>query len=111
MTVEQIVQKQLDHYNKHELEPFVACFSEDIKVYNLVDDKLLFEGRDAFRERYRLRFKDQTVHAELVNRMIIGQQAIDHEHVTGLDTNVMKQAVAIYEVKDKHIVKVWFLYE
>lgn len=111
MKVEAIVQAQLDHYNNHQLEDFVQLFHEEIKVYDLANDKLLFEGREAFRERYRKRFKDGTVHAKLVNRMVIGHQVIDHEHVTTGDSDVVKQAVAIYEIKEDIIVKVWFLYE
>jgi len=111
MTVEQIVQAQLDHYNNHELEAFVELFHVDIKVYDLAKNTLRFEGRDDFRERYRNRFADGTVHAKLVNRMVIGNQVIDHEHVTTGDSDQVKQAVAIYEVIGEIITKVWFLYD
>lgn len=109
--VEKIVQAQLDHYNAHDLKGFLSTYHEDIEVINLVDDSLMISGLEALEVQYRKRFDVQKVHAELVNRMIIGDKVIDHEHVTGIKAGEIVKAVAIYKVEEGLIRKVWFLFE
>lgn len=108
---EEIVQKQLDFYNAHDLEGFISTYSDDVKIYNLIDNTIIMEGKELLKENYKERFDVLKVHAELVNRIVIGDKVIDHEHVSGLTKNDIVKAVAIYEIEDCLIKRVWFVYE
>ncbi|GGN93840.1 nuclear transport factor 2 family protein [Saccharibacillus kuerlensis] len=108
---EELAQRQLDRYNAHDLEGFLEVYAEDVRLYNLLDGSLIVEGREMMRERYRKRFEVDKVHAELINRMVIGSRVIDHERVTREDSDEAVYAAAIYETKDGQIREVWFIYE
>ncbi|OWR31740.1 hypothetical protein CDO73_04465 [Saccharibacillus sp. O23] len=108
---EQLAQRQLDRYNAHDLEGFLAVYAEDAKLYDLIDGTVIAQGREAMRERYRKRFEEDRVQAELVNRMVIGSRVIDHEHVTREGSDRVIQAAAIYETHGGRIVAAWFVNE
>ena len=105
------VQRQLDAYNDRDLDRFVACYSEDIRVFRMPDAaKPALEGRAAFGEFYRTkRFNQAGLHAELVSRMAFGNKVIDHERIVGLGAEAV-EAAAVYEVKGGLITTVWFYY-
>ena len=42
-TPEELVQQQLNAYNGHDLEAFLAVFAEDVKVY--VDNEFKYQGK------------------------------------------------------------------
>ncbi len=50
-------------------------------------------------------------HAEVVNRIVIGNQVIDHEVITEPSSEETKKAVAVYDIDGDQIRKVWFLVE
>ena len=105
------VQRQLEAYNAHDLEAFVAQYSEDIKVYRLPADQPVTVGKAAFAEHYRKnRFNIPTLHAEVVSRIAVGNKVIDHELVTGIAAQPV-HAAAIYEVNEGLITTVWFVGE
>lgn len=110
-THEEIVQKQLDYYNAHDLKGFISTYSDNIQIFRLDDHSLILEGKEELTRRYRERFEVNKVHAKLVNRMVIGKQVIDQEEVTRQTDDTITRAVAIYEVEDERIQRVWFLYE
>ena len=111
MNPEDIIQKQLDFYNNHDLDGFISTYHEDIKIYNLIDNSIILEGKEALKEKYSERFEVLKVHADIQNRMVIGNKVIDNEYVTSIDTDTIVKAVAIYEVEDALIKKVWFAFE
>lgn len=104
-----IVQRQLAAYNARDLEAFVACFSEDVVVRELQDGEIIAEGRTAFRDTYAPLFANcPDLHAKIVHRICKEDTVIDHENVTGMRDNEMVEAVAIYQVQDSLIHRVWF---
>lgn len=109
--IEKLIEEQLNYYNMHDLDGFLSTYSPSIKIYNLEDHSLILEGTDALKERYKERFSHLKVHADIVNRMIIGNKVIDHEHVSNALSEEITKAIAIYEVKNELISTVWFLYE
>lgn len=111
MNPEEIVQKQLEFYNNHDLDGFISTYHEEIKIYNLIDNSIILEGKESLREKYSERFQVLKVHAEIQNRMVIGNKVIDHEHVTTINTDNVVKAVAIYELEDDLIKRVWFVFE
>jgi len=111
MNSEVVVQKQLDCYNSHDLEGFLATYHEDVEILNLIDGTVIMTGLAAMRKRYGERFEVSKVHARLDNRIVIGNKVIDHEHVTFADREGFVKAVAVYEVKDDLIKRVFFINE
>lgn len=110
MTPEEVVQAQVEAYNRRDLEAFVALYSPDTVIYNLPDNTIILEGHDALRERYTQRFLNPDLHADIVNRMVLKNRVIDHEHVRGIESNQIVQAIAIYEIEDELIQRVWFIF-
>ena len=106
---EKLAQAQLEAYNNGDIDAFVACYAPDVEVY-LQGGPLLYRGLDALRERYEPYFAaNPELHAALLYRMIHGGFAIDHEHVTGRTDGEELFAIAIYEVVDEKIQRVWFI--
>ena len=104
---ELIVNKQLEAYNKRDVEEFAKTYAKDIKLY-LFPDELTSEGNDALKKRYDTMFKSvPDLNAEIVNRIVLGNKVIDKEKVT-INGNIF-YAIAIYEVKDGLISKVTFI--
>lgn len=102
------VQRQLEAYNAHELERFLAEYTDDIRVFRPPATEPVLSGKEAFGEHYaRNRFTLPNLHARLVNRIVSGNIVVDHEQITGLSVpNVA--AVAVYEVVGGKIRTVWF---
>ena len=106
---EVIVQKQLDAYNARDIDSFVTCFAPDIKMYELDGNKLICEGREAFRTIYDNLFSSSPqLNVKLLNRIHKEDVVIDHEYVTGMRESQPFEAAAIYKVREGIITTVWF---
>jgi len=106
----EVVQRQLEAYNAHDLAAFMATYSESIRLYRLPNAAPAFDSKAAMAEFYgQQRFNLPGLRAEIVNRMVLGNKVVDHERVHGLPEGVI-EAVAIYEVVDGLIQTVWFVY-
>lgn len=105
---EQLAQQQLDAYNGHNLEAFLAPYAEDVKVYTF-PNKLNFEGKETMRQQYQFIEQNLELHCELVNRIVEGNTVIDHENVTVSKDRPPFKAVAIYKIKDGKIAAVYFI--
>jgi hypothetical protein len=107
---EAIVQAQLDAYNAHEIDAFVATYAEDIQLFEH-PSKLLASGHAQLRERYAPRFKDSLLHCTLVKRIVLGSTVIDEEFVvrTFPEGAGSLRAVAIYDVQAGKIAKTWLI--
>lgn len=104
---EVIVQKQLDAYNEADIEGFLATYTNDIKLYNF-PNTLITDGLAAMREVYtRLFVSTPDLHADISNRIVIGNTVIDREEVSRNGNTFT--AVAIYEVENGKIAKVTFV--
>jgi hypothetical protein len=107
---EAIVQRQVDAYNAHDLDSFVHFYSSDAAYVRHGDNSLLFQGHDAIREAYGTLFQNHpAVHVEIANRIALGRFVIDLEHITGRSDIAEMWIIAIYEVSDDLIRKVWVL--
>ena len=105
----EVVQSQLDAYNKQDLENFAAVFAPNILVYNSLGDSLpALTGREALKKRYATLFaKYPQNKCTLIGRMVQGDVVIDHEWITGRETPL--KIMAIYEVKEGVITRCWFV--
>jgi len=107
---EAIVQAQLEAYNAHDIDAFVATYADDAQIFEH-PAKLLAAGPAQLRERYTARFKEPNLRAVVAKRIIMGNMVIDHERVTRTfpEGPGMLEAVAIYEVQSGKIAKVWLV--
>lgn len=103
--------RQLEAYNRGDIDAFVNCYVDDVRVHSFPSgEELTDRSGSHFRERYQQLFTNNPdLHAKLINRVVHGNVVIDHEHVTGLADGSEKYAVAMYEIGDDKIEKVWFI--
>lgn len=103
-----VVQRQLEAYNAHDIDAFVACFASDIRIFRMPSAAPTLRGIKALREHYaKHRFNIPGLHAVVLQRMSMGNKVVDHERVTGLGDHPVEVAV-VYEVEDGLIQKAWF---
>ena len=108
-SIETLVQRQLDAYNQHDINAFLACFSDDVRMYELGENSPFIEGLTAARETYEPLFTNSPdLHVELVNRIANGDIVVDHEHVIGMGDDGPMRCIAIYRIKENQIASVWF---
>ncbi len=104
------VKKQLIAYNLRDIENFTPNFADSIKLYRMGSDEPFCMGQKELRNIYSDLFQEKTdLNCSLVNRIVCGDLVIDEERVIGLDPDREVHAVAIYEVRDSLIQKVWFI--
>ncbi|MCV2369943.1 nuclear transport factor 2 family protein [Roseateles oligotrophus] len=107
-TPTELAQDQLQAYNAKDLDAFVACYSEDVKVWRMPADAPRLVGREAFRESYRSGpFAQPQVQAEIAQRIAMGNTVIDHEIVHGR-ADVPQQVAVVYRCRDGLIAEVYF---
>jgi hypothetical protein len=105
------VQRQLDAYNAHDLDGFLAEYTDDVQIFRPPAAEPILAGKQAVGEHYaKNRFNLPQLHARLVNRMVAGNTVVDHEEITGLPGETVRAAIAAYLVDDSvgRISKVWF---
>jgi len=104
-----IVARQLEAYNRHDLDGFMACFAPDASMEN-GEGKLIAGDVVAIRERYRSRFEaNPGLHSELLNRIEVGTYIIDDEHLTGFADGSNQHVVLVYRIENDLIASVRFL--
>lgn len=103
-TPETVVQRQLDAYNAHDLDAWLATYAEDAQQFEF-PAKLLASGHDEIRTRSAPRFKEPNLHARLIKRTVIGSLVIDHEEVTRTfpEGPGTIELICLYEVRDGKI--------
>jgi len=103
------VEAQLLAYNRHDLEAFVACYSEDICAYTLTKGPDLV-GRDQLREAYRELFaRNPQIQAIPLHRAVVGDFVTDHERIVGRASAPDKDAVVVFHVRGNLIDRLWFV--
>ena len=104
-----VVQGQLDAYNAQDLDAHCAFFAEDVVVADL-NGAVTIEGKAAYRAKYSQVFGDfPQNHAELVNRIAVGDRVIDHERVRRSPEAEPFEVAAIYTLANGKIVRVDFV--
>ena len=102
----ELADQQLLAYNAHNLEAFLAPYAEDVEIYDLSTNKLQVKGKDQMRKRYAFLNTVAKLYCNLINRIVQGNIVIDHEEI--LNDRGKFNGVAIYEIRDGKIQKVWF---
>ncbi len=102
-----VVQTQVDAYNAHNPEAFIATYSPDAEIRDLTQGQTLHstaEMRPIWEGRFAAHPK---THVEIVNRIVVGEFIVDHEHITGLADGSTIEAVVMYRVQNGQIVGCW----
>jgi len=104
---ESVVQRQLDAYNARDLEGFLASFGEEVRVYRPPATDFALVGTAAIGSFYAMpRFNRAGLHADVLNRVVLGNKVIDHERISGVGERPF-EVVIVYEVIDERIRRVW----
>lgn len=110
MSASQPVQAQLEAYNAHDIEAFLACFSEQFKAYRMPTETPSLVGKEALRTFYaEHRFNNPLLKAELLSRTVLGNKVFDHERIHGLSPEPL-ESVAVFEVEEGLISTAWFYF-
>jgi len=107
LTPEQIVQHNLEAYNKRDLLDFMSWFSDDIALYSFSEMKEIARGKEEIEKLYTELFAvSPNLHSTIVKRIVFDNKVIDYESIVGRkgSTEIL-EIVLIYEVKDGKIFK------
>ena len=105
----EVVQRQVEAYNRRDIDAFVAAYHDEVQIFRLPSTSPAMVGKAAMREFYATkRFNLPDLHAEIRQRIVLGNKVIDQEYVTGIGNQPL-EVVAAYEVRDGLITTVWFL--
>ncbi|MGB4586891.1 MAG: nuclear transport factor 2 family protein [Rectinemataceae bacterium] len=110
MTQAEIVSRQLELYNAHDLEGFCSCYADDVELRNMGEAGALASSKDELRDIYGKKFSNPALKARIANRIIKGNYVIDHEVVEGVGTGDKPlEVIAIYKVDGDLIRSVLFI--
>jgi uncharacterized protein (TIGR02246 family) len=98
MDAEEVVQRQVDAFNAHDLDAFLATYAEDAVVAGGDGMADALRGREALRAHYARRLAQPGLRATIEQRARMGRWVVDHEIVAN-DAGVTA-ALAIYEVEE-----------
>src|SRR6218665_278851 len=105
-TPEMLAQQQLNAYNAHDLDAFLAPYSEDVEIYTF-PGKADTKGKEAMRKNYQFITRVPGLYCRLLNRIVQGNMVIDHEEIYA-DGRPPFTGVAIYIIEKGKISKVYF---
>lgn len=111
-TAEEVVQRQVDAYNAHDIDAYIACYDSAAVVSRMASGEILAMGREQIARTWGYFFSTQPdAICKILSRFAINHFVIDHEEVTGLADRSVVRAAAIYEVHDNLITRVLLLSE
>ncbi len=107
LTVEQVVQSNLEAYNNRDIEKFMSWFSEDVELYSFSEMKLIASGKPAIEKLYKELFAaSPNLNSTILKRIVFDNKVIDHESIVGRKgSKDILELIMIYEVKNEKIIK------
>ena len=103
-----VIQAQLEAFNRRDLDGFLAAYVEDA----VIEDgrgQVVMAGHDGMRAMYGPLFaQSPNLHVEVVNRIEVGDYIIDEEHTTGFNFPGFPtefRAAVLYHVADGRITR------
>jgi len=107
MNIVEVIERQLQAYNARDLDRFLAEYSEEIRAFRPPAIEPSIVGKNAFGEFYATqRFNRPELHADVLNRMVLGSFVIDHERISGIQDQPFEVAI-VYQVVDGLIRCTW----
>jgi len=106
------VQRQIELFNAHDLDGFLALFAEGVEVAELPGTAAP-SGKARLRELYAERFQaNPDLHASAEAQLVSGSFVIQKERIKGrAERKDALEVVVIYQVKAGKIVRMWALRE
>ena len=105
-----VVQRQVEAYNARDIDAFLSFYASDAVLARHPGGEVIATGSDEMREIYGKLFAESPdLDCNVVKRIALGDMVVDHELVRGHRGRPVVYAVAIYEVKEGLIQRVWFL--
>ena len=106
---EQVVDRQLDAFNRHDLEALSATFADGATLYDL-PDRVRQSGIAEIRKAYALAFANNpALRATISSRILQGRFVVDHQTVSGFANTPPVTEIVIYEVVGGKVQRIWFL--
>jgi hypothetical protein len=106
---EQTVDRQLDAFNRHDLEAFLANYAPGAILYDH-PDKVRQSGAAEIRKTYAALFgSNPMLQVTVSSRILQGPFVVDHETVTGIAGAPPSTQIVVYEVWDGKITRLWIL--
>ncbi|HWK04117.1 MAG TPA: amidohydrolase family protein [Puia sp.] len=102
-----IVQRQVNAYNAHDLESFLSFYSDTAVIYNF-PDKPMAKGIEQIRKLYTFLSKDTGLHVSITNRTVVNNKVFDHESAT-MSGRKLGEGEVIYYIDDRKITKVYLI--
>ena len=104
---EGIVQKQLEAYNKRNIDSFMETMSPQVSLYNFPNDTIA-RGFETVKKRYNDFFKSSPdLNSTLKNRIVYNNKVIDHEYITAKGKSY--ELIAIYTITSGKISNIHIL--
>lgn len=101
MDAQMIVQRQMEAYNRRDLEAFCSYMAPDIVTRLYESGEILSSGIEQTRELYRRRFAESPhLHLSVQARMVNDNVVVDREVISGFDGGITIEAIAIHELRD-----------
>ncbi|WLT31175.1 nuclear transport factor 2 family protein [Geothrix sp. PMB-07] len=105
-----VVGRQIELFNAHYLEGFLALFAEELEVGEVPAGPTAPFGKAKLRDLYAERFKaNPDLHASAEAQMVAGDFVIQKERIKGRMGKPPLEAVVIYQVKAGKILRMWSL--
>lgn len=106
---EEIVDRQLDAYNRRDFETFASYYHPQISSFNLESSQILPEMTgNRFFEHYRKKFIDYPeLHCKVTRRIVQGCFVVDSEEIS-FGENQKENELVIYQIEGQKIIRMWF---
>jgi hypothetical protein len=107
LTPLEVVNARMSAHNEHNLEKFMATYSETIQIYDFPDIPLGSRGKDHIRNIFAPLFKNQSVKTTIKSQMVNGKYVVNRESV--VREGKITEYISIYEVENELIQSVRFI--
>ena len=96
-------------FNRHDLDTLVSFYSPDAIFYGF-PDRVRHSGIDEIRRSYAKGFAESpSTEVKVSRRLLQGAYVIDQETISGLPGGQPIPVVAIYEIRDGRIRRLWYV--
>jgi hypothetical protein len=110
MSAQMIVQRQMEAYNRRDVDEFCSYFAPDAVTRLYENDELLAAGSEEIRALYARRFAENPrLQLTVQSRMTLDNVVIDRELISGFDGGVTIEALAIFEIRNGLIQRASFI--
>lgn len=105
-----VVQRQMEAYNRRDVDEFCSYFAPNAVTRLYEDDQPLAVGIDELHALYARRFAENpNLQMTVQSRLVLDNVVVDRERISGFDGGVTIEAIAIHEVRDGQIVRASFI--